>query len=157
MEDETVVEKLLEACPVCRSEIEATGNSVKCDWCSQALHEDCERKQERCPTCKRYLPSAKRKTLSADRRNTGILATFPFVVIEVMIAFYSWLSHPSQMSVPDLDNWLSVGMIVNTILLIVVLIIVGAIAKKGEGVKKPKAKERSSNKDEDSSPLAVDD
>lgn len=131
----------LEPCPVCGSEMAEGEGTKECDWCRLVLHEDCEHKQDRCPRCKRYLPSAKRKALSADRRNTAILATFPFVIIEAMIGFYSWLSHPSPMSVPDLENWLSVGLIVNTILLIVVLIIVGAIAKKGEGPMKGKADE----------------
>ncbi len=132
-------EQPLEPCPVCGSEIAEGEGTKECDWCRLVLHEDCEHKQDKCPRCKRYLPSAKMKALSADRRSTAILATSPFVIIEAMMAFYSWLSHPSPMSVPDFENWLSAGLIVNTILLIVVLIIVGAIAKKGEGTVKRKA------------------
>jgi hypothetical protein len=86
----------------------------------------------------RYLPSVKLKALKSDRRSTAVLIAIPFVVIEIIIAIYSWMSHPSSISVPDLDNWLSIGLIVNVILLIVALATMGAAARRGEGVKKPK-------------------
>jgi hypothetical protein len=137
-EVETVEEIPLETCPICNSEFSAEQKKIECDWCGVELHEDCEHQQEKCPRCRRYLPSAKLKALASDRRSTAALIVVPFVVIEMIIAIYSWMSHPSSMSVPDLDNWFSIGLIVNVILLIIALVAMGAAARRGEGVKKPK-------------------
>ncbi len=146
MEEETYVEEEvemmeeepLEACPICNSEIAADQKTIDCDWCGVGLHEDCEHTKEKCPRCKRYLPSAKLKALASDRRSTAVLIAIPFVIIEMIIAIFSWMNHPSSISVPDLYNWFSVGLIVNVILLIVALVTMGAAARRGEGVKKPK-------------------
>jgi hypothetical protein len=137
-EVEMMEEEPLEACPICNSEIEQGQRTIDCEWCGTALHEDCEHSQEKCPVCKRYLPSAKQKALSSDRRATAVLVTIPFVIIEVIIALFSWMNHPSSISVPDLDNWFSMGLIVNVILLIAALITMGAVARRGEGVQKAK-------------------
>ena len=128
----------LEPCPVCRSEIAPEDKTTSCDWCGLPLHERCEPRLKTCPRCKRHLPAAKAKALAADRRVTAILVAFPFVVIEAIIAIYSWLNHPGTFSVPDIENWLSLGLIVNVILLIATLISMGAAAKRGEGVKQSK-------------------
>ncbi|MCK5291689.1 MAG: hypothetical protein KAR39_06710 [Thermoplasmata archaeon] len=128
----------LEPCAVCGSEIASGNKATECDWCGLALHEQCEQKLEMCPRCKRYLPLAKAKALAADRRHTSILVALPFVVVEAIIAIYSWLNHPGPISVPDIENWFSVGLIVNVVLLIVALIGMGAVARRGEGVKEPK-------------------
>jgi hypothetical protein len=135
-EVETIEEEPLDTCPICNSEISANQKTNECDWCGLELHEDCEHKQEKCPRCKRHLPSAKLKALAADRRHTAILIAVPFVVIEMIIAIMSWMTHPSAISVPDLENWFSIGLIVNVILLIVALVSMGAVARRGEGVKK---------------------
>ncbi len=146
MEEETYMEeeletmeeeKPLETCPICSSEITEEQKTTECDWCGLVLHEECESKSEKCPNCKRYLPWAKMKALTADRRHTAILIIFPFAVIEIIIAIYSWLSHPSEVSVPDIHNWFSLGLIVNVILLIIAIATMGAISKRGEGVSKP--------------------
>ncbi|MCK5292530.1 MAG: hypothetical protein KAR39_11015 [Thermoplasmata archaeon] len=143
MEEETYVEEEVEmmeepldACPICNSEIAADQKTIECDWCAVELHEDCEHTREKCPRCKRYLPSAKLKALASDRRSTAVLIFLPFVVIEIIIAIFSWMNHPSSISVPDLDNWFSIGLIVNAILLIVALVTMGSAARRGEGVKK---------------------
>jgi hypothetical protein len=137
-EVEIMEEQPLETCPICNSEIGSEQKTTECDWCGVELHDDCEHQQEKCPRCMRYLPSVKLKALKSDRRSTAVLIAIPFVVIEIIIAIYSWMSHPSSISVPDLDNWLSIGLIVNVILLIVALATMGAAARRGEGVKKPK-------------------
>ncbi|MCK4442950.1 MAG: hypothetical protein KAW09_00290 [Thermoplasmata archaeon] len=134
----------LEPCPVCGSEIAEGENTLECDWCGQVLHEDCEHKQEICPTCNRFLPSAKQRALKADRRSTAVFIVVPFMIIEIIIAIYSWLSHPSAISVPDIDNWFSLGLIVNAILLIIAIVTMGATARRGEGL--PKAKKGKSQK-----------
>jgi hypothetical protein len=128
----------LEPCPVCSSEMAPEDKKTTCDWCGLGLHEHCEPKLKTCPRCKRYLPLAKAKALAADRRYTAILVAFPFVVIEAIIAMYSWLNHPSAISVPDIENWLSLGLVVNVILLIATLISMGAVAKRVEGIKESK-------------------
>lgn len=145
MEEETYVEEEVEmmggplvACPICNSEIAANQKGIECDWCGVELHEDCEHTKEKCPRCKRYLPSSKLKALASDRRSTAVLIALPFVIVEMIIATFSWMNHPSSISVPDLDNWFSIGLIVNAILLIVALVTMGAAARRGEGVKKPK-------------------
>ncbi len=128
----------LEPCPVCSSKIAPEDKKTACDWCGLPLHEQCEPRLKTCPRCKRYLPTAKAKALAADRRVTAILMVFPFVVIEAIIAIYSWLNHPGTFSVPDIENWLSLGLVVNVILLIATLISMGAVAKRGEGIKESK-------------------
>ncbi len=135
-EEVGMMEEPLEACPICSSEIAADQKGIECGWCGVERHEACEHSEEKCPRCKRYLPSAKLKALASDRRFTAVLIFLPFVVIEMIIAIYSWLSHPSSISVPDLDNWFSIGLIVNAILLIVALVTMGGAARRGEGVKK---------------------
>lgn len=125
-------------CPACSSEIAPEDITIKCDWCGLQLHERCEPRLKTCPRCKRYLPTAKARALATDRRYTAILVAFPFVVIEAIIAIYSWLNHPGTFSVPDIENWLSLGLIVNVILLIATLISMGAVAKRGEGIKESK-------------------
>lgn len=137
-------DQTLEPCPVCRSEILAGANTAECDWCGQLLHEDCEPKQERCPRCRRYLPSAKKKALASDRRSTAVLVVLPFMIIEIIIAIFSWMNHPSAISVPDIENWFSIGLIANVIILIVAVVAMGAVARRGEGV--PKAKKRGSQR-----------
>lgn len=148
MEEETYVEEEvgmmeepLEACPICSSEIAADQKGIECGWCGVELHEACEHSEEKCPRCKRYLPSSKLKALASDRRSTAVLIAVPFVIIEMIIAIFSWMNHPSSISVPDLHNWFSIGLIVNVILLIVALVTMGAAARRGEGVKKPKNRE----------------
>ncbi len=142
MEEVTYVEEaveedvLPEPCPVCGSEIAEEESTLECDWCGQVLHEDCERKQDRCPNCNRFLPSAKLMALKADRRSTAILIVVPFMIIEIIIAIYSWLAHPSAISVPDIENSFSMGLIVNLILLIIAVITMAASARRGEGVPK---------------------
>ena len=136
------VDQTLEPCPVCGSEILAGANSEECEWCGQVLHEYCEHKQERCPKCRRYLPSAKQKALSSDRRSTAVLIVLPFVIIEIIIAIFSWMNHPSAISVPDIENWFSIGLIVNIILLIIAVVTMASAARRGEGV--PKAKKNAS-------------
>lgn len=137
-EEVGMMEEPLEACPICNSEIAADQKTIDCDWCGVELHEACEHTKEKCPRCKRYLPSAKLKALASDRRSTAVLIAVPFVIIEMIIAIFSWMNHPSSISVPDLDNWLSIGLIVNVILLIFALVTMGAAARRGEGVRKPK-------------------
>jgi hypothetical protein len=135
-------------CPVCDSELTEGKAKTECDWCGLQFHEDCEPQMERCPGCKRYLPSAKKKALSADRRNTAVLVIVPFVVIEMIIAIYSWMTHPSAISVPDIGNWLSMGLIVNVILLALALVSMGGVARRGEGVKKKKDPREDKSEDE---------
>lgn len=133
--------QLPESCPICEFKISEEHATIACDWCGAELHEECEVKEKRCPSCGRFLPTAKMKALSSDRRSTSVLVIVPFVIIEIIIAVISWLGHPSNLSVPDLDNWISVGLVANVILLIVAVISMGAIAARGEGVKKPKEEE----------------
>jgi hypothetical protein len=137
-EEVGIMEEPLETCPICNSEISSEQKTTECSWCGVELHEDCEHKQENCPRCRRYLPSAKLKALKSDRRSTAVLIAMPFIIVEMLIAIYSWLSHPSSISVPDLDNWISIGLIVNVILLIVALVTMGVAARRGEGTGKPK-------------------
>lgn len=142
MEEVEYIEESLapEPCPVCRSEIATGAKTTECDWCGQVFHEDCEPKQERCPRCRRYLPSAKKKALASDRRFTAVLIILPFAIIEMIIAIFSWMNHPSVISVPDIENWFSIGLIVNIILLIIAVVTMGAAARRGEGVPKEKKK-----------------
>jgi hypothetical protein len=128
-------------CQICQIEIPSEEPRIECDWCGLEFHERCEFKTQTCPNCGRHLPTAKMKALSADRKYSSVLLVVPFVVIEVLIAVVSWLTHPSGLSVPDLDNWISMGLIVNIILLVVALISMGAAGTRGEGVEKPEEEE----------------
>ncbi|MFQ5885546.1 MAG: hypothetical protein ACE5IO_10660 [Thermoplasmata archaeon] len=134
-------EHLAKSCPICECDITEEQTTIACDWCGTEFHEECEVKEKRCPSCGRFLPTAKMNALSSDRKSTSVLVIVPFVIIEIIIAVISWLGHPSNLSVPDLDNWISVGLVANVILLIVAVISMGAIAARGEGVKKPKEEE----------------
>lgn len=140
---------LTESCPVCEAVITEGKPKVTCDWCGQEFHEECELKEKNCPTCGRFLPTAKIAALSSDRKSTSVLIVIPFLIIEIIIAVTSWLSHPSELSVPDLDNWISVGLVANIILLVVAMISMGAIAAKGEGVKKPTEEEAEPDQEEE--------
>ena len=134
-------EHLAGSCPICKSNITEEQTTIACDWCGTEFHGECVEKEKRCPSCGRFLPTAKMKALSSDRRSTSVLVIVPFLIIEIIIAAISWLNHPSNLSVPDLDNWISVGLVANVILLIVAVISMGAIAARGKGVKKPKEEE----------------
>ncbi|MFQ6060042.1 MAG: hypothetical protein ACE5KV_01935 [Thermoplasmata archaeon] len=127
-------------CPICQAEITGEQARAECDWCGVEFHDQCESRAQTCPKCGRYLPSAKLKALSKDRKYTSMLVVVPFVIIEAVIALISWLTHPSSLSVPDLENWFSIGLLANTLLLVVALLSMGIAAVKGGGAERPKEK-----------------
>lgn len=81
------------------------------------------------------------KDLASDRRMTAVIAFLPFAVVEAVIALLSWMIHPSDLSVPDLDNWISAGLIVNVVVIALALASMCLLAWKGEGAETPKAEE----------------
>ncbi|UCD92260.1 MAG: hypothetical protein JSV43_08610 [Methanobacteriota archaeon] len=137
------------SCPICEFKISEEQTTIACDWCGTDFHDECEVKEKQCPNCGRFLPTAKMKALASDKRSTSVLIIVPFIIIEIIIAVISWLGHPSNLSVPDLDNWISVGLVANAILLIVAVISMGAVAARGEGVKKPMEEETEPDEEEE--------
>lgn len=74
-------------------------------------------------------PDALLRKISRDRTLTIAVLAFPLPLIEIVISVLSYLT--GMLRVPEQGNWITIGLIVNILILIIGLLIDSVFAKKG--------------------------
>ncbi|UCE36973.1 MAG: hypothetical protein JSW00_15985 [Thermoplasmata archaeon] len=103
--------------------------------CGVYYHEDCARRSVTCPACGENLlehflsQEARKKIVKKDRIYTILMFLIPFVLVELLIALWSMMNHPSRWSILP---WFGEAFILDLVILIVgILIAVVIFAKLG--------------------------
>lgn len=128
-EDEARIET---HCYLCQQEL-PEGPALISSKCGVNFHDECAKRAVKCPACGENLlehflnEKAKDKIKARDRLFTIILFVVPFVIIELLIAVWSIINHPSKWTIPP---WFGEAFILDLIVLIVGIIIAVIIFAK---------------------------
>jgi predicted RNA-binding Zn-ribbon protein involved in translation (DUF1610 family) len=101
--------------------------------CGVYYHEDCAKRSVTCPACGENLlehfltHEAKKNIAKKDKIYTVLMFLIPFVLVELLIAVWSIMNHPSKWSILP---WFGEAFILDLIILIVGIIIAVLIFSK---------------------------
>lgn len=118
-------------CYLCQQELPEDGPVIT-SKCGVNFHEDCAKRVVKCPVCgenvlEHFLSeNAKKNFVKKDRILTILIFAIPFAIIEILIAFWSMMNHPSEWSIPP---WMGQALIVDVLILVIGIIVAVLIIK----------------------------
>ncbi len=124
--------KIESHCYLCQEEL-PDGLPIISSKCGVYYHEDCAKRSVTCPACGENLlehfltQEAKKSIAKKDKIYTVLMFLIPFVLVELLIAVWSIMNHPSKWSILP---WFGEAFILDLIILIVGIIIAVLIFSK---------------------------
>ncbi len=122
LEDEGRIET---HCYLCQQEL-PDGEAIVTSTCGVGYHEDCAKRSARCPACGENLlehflnEETKDKIMKKDRMYTILFLMIPFILVELLIALFSIMDHPSLLTMPPMFGE---AFIIDLIVLIVAIVV----------------------------------
>jgi hypothetical protein len=121
-------------CYLCQKEL-PDGDAIVKSHCGVGYHDECAKRAVKCPACGENLlehflnEEAKAQIVKKDRLYTILFLLIPFVLIEILIALFSIMKHPSLLSMPPMFGE---AFILDLVVLIVgIIVAVMVFAKLG--------------------------
>lgn len=120
--DEGIVET---HCYLCQQEL-PEGEAIVNSTCGVGYHDECAKRAVKCPACGENLlehflnEETKDKIMKKDRLYTILFLMIPFVLVEVLIALFSIIDHPSLLTMPPMFGE---AFLIDLIVLIVAIVV----------------------------------
>jgi DNA-directed RNA polymerase subunit RPC12/RpoP len=135
MEDEGRIET---HCYLCQQEL-PDGEAIVTSTCGVGYHEDCAKRAARCPACGENLlehflnEETKDQIMKKDRMYTIMFLMIPFILVELLIALFSIMDHPSLLTMPPMfGEAFIIDLIVLIVAIVVALLIFAKLGYKYE-------------------------